>query len=133
LDLGDRLPELTGACYCIASADGEISETEIKCIAESIAIFSSNAVDAAATEQLIARARNEVMSMGREAYIRSLGSRIPTKDGKSQLLGVAASTMFADRKVEEVERATFFAIASAIGVDETEADFILRSVEAPLR
>jgi uncharacterized tellurite resistance protein B-like protein len=130
--LKDRLPELAGACYCIAAADDDPSETEMESVAKAIQLFAEKEVDRLEIDRLVEDAAAEVRAKGAQNYLVGLGDRIENEAARSQLLGAAASTLLADPSISDKEQQMFLQLAHALNISDIEAEFILNSVRAPL-
>src|SRR4051812_36424070 len=94
LKIQDQLGDFAGACYCVAVADGKVSDGEIETIAKSILKLSGGSISVDEIQLMLDRARAAVQAKGLESYLKTLGRDLD-RDGRAELLGGAAMTLAA--------------------------------------
>jgi uncharacterized tellurite resistance protein B-like protein len=124
LKIQDKLGDFAGACYCIAAADGTVSEDEIQIIANSILQLSGGTAKLDEIQRMLDQARAAVQSSGLEAYLKGLGRDLD-RDGRVEILAGAAMTLAADGHMSDEEAAAYLRLAKSLGFSHDDANQIL--------
>lgn len=130
LSIRDRPGDLAGACYCIAAADGELHESEVRLLTEQVHELAGSGLSFDEIEGMVKVAHEELARVGLDGYLRGLGRGL-SAEARSQLLGAAAAIAAADGTLAKEERHVYFKLAAALDFARDKADVILSAVTAP--
>lgn len=127
--LRESLPEVAGACYCMAAIDGEVTVDEVRMIRDALLEFSGGEPSRAVIERLIEDARAQVRHAGLEGYLKGFGTRLDDET-RETVLAAAGATLVADGKVHPNERALFLRLSEGFGFSAADANDLLERVIA---
>ena len=130
---GDQLHALVDTMVLAADADGELDESEVKTLAESIAKLAEGTKHAAqlageSLNQRIAATRQRVAGGEREAIVESVKTRLPDEDARRAALGLAITVTAADGIVRTSERELIMELAEGLSIDLDVAADLVRDI-----
>ena len=127
LKIQDKLSDLVGACYCIASADGNLDEAEKDLMCRHVQELTDGKTSIEEIHRLLDAAAVEAQQKGNKKFLKSIGAKLD-RDGRDQVLKAAAATIMADGKLSESETAVFADLAEYLGFEVDYAEEILDGV-----
>ena len=123
-----KLEALIEMMFLAASADGEFSSEERAQFAQSVEALTDGALDAAALEQLLTRAKADLDASDRAARLQSVKERLPEADARKVALGLAIQVTAADGIIRTSERELIMETAEALEIDTGEAADLVKSL-----
>jgi uncharacterized tellurite resistance protein B-like protein len=122
-----KLEALVEMMFLAASADGEFSDVEHDAFYKSVESLTDGRLDRAATEALIARAKQELGQQGREARLGAVKQRLPDPGARKVALSLAIQITAADGIIRTSERELILETAEALEIDrDVAADLVAR-------
>jgi uncharacterized tellurite resistance protein B-like protein len=123
-----KLEALIEMMYLAASADGEFSSEERAHFAKSVEALTDGAMNAAALDKLLARAKADLDASDRTSRLHSVKERLPEADARKVALGLAIQVTAADGIIRTTERELIMETAEALEIDTGEAADMVKSL-----
>src|SRR5688572_21611364 len=116
-----KLDALVELMFLAASADGEFSDVERQHFLKSVESLTSGRLPIAALEALLARAKADLDTSGRDARLAAVKERLPDAGARKVALSLAIQVTAADGIIRTSERELILATADALEIDRAEA------------
>jgi uncharacterized tellurite resistance protein B-like protein len=129
LALGEqKLFALVEMMFLAASADGEFSAAERKYFIDGIESLTDGKLAGPELEQLLARAKQDLESAGREARLSDVKARLPDAGARRVALALAIQVSAADGIIRTSERELILETAETLEIDRDEAADLVRDL-----
>jgi len=130
---GDQLEALVDTMVLAADADGELDQSEVQTLADSIAKLAEGTKHAAelageSLQQKIIATRQQIASGQRQALVDAVKARLPDEDARRAALGLAITVTAADGIVRTSERELIMELAEALAIDPDVAADLVRDI-----
>ena len=123
-----KLLALVEMMFLAASADGEFSAAERKYFVEGIETLTDGMLAGPRLEELLARAKQDLATEGREARLQQVKSRLPDAGARKVALALAIQVSAADGIIRTSERELILETAQTLEIDRDEAANMVRDL-----
>jgi uncharacterized tellurite resistance protein B-like protein len=124
---------LCEAMVLMMSADGRVTSDERQVLRGALRNLSDDRLNGAQVEALVASAEKNIAAQGRQTRMREVVLALHEDRARAEVAFVlAAAIAFADNAIADQENDTLNDLAEGLGIDETTAEELLRSVESDM-
>lgn len=125
-----KLEALVEAMYLAAFADGEFSAVERARFGRSIDRLTDGRISPTQFEEVLHALQSRLEESGRQACLGSIRERLSEPQLRWLAVLLAADITAADGIIRASEREMLFELAASLGVEEREAEELVRGFEA---
>ena len=119
-----RLDEVAGVLFCIASANGDISEEQVLIASAALARLSGDALDDEGASERLLGAAQEVARVGADAFLASAVKKLDAA-GREEVLAAAATVAACGGQASDATRAAVRRLATLLSGDAQAADALI--------
>lgn len=124
-----RMEALIEAMYIAANADEDFGPKEREQFVSNVVGICNGAIKPEEVKGVLLKLKGKAKE-GREARLKSIAGRLPTKADKEHAFALACNMALADGIVLDEEKEFTAELAKALGIDDGRADSILDEIRS---